>query len=289
MAQTTSDPSTAPDVRGNLALASLQDNPALVPLQDSPVMMAYAEYASRANPPSSLGDVYEMVAPPPLALARAPRSAAGLPSAGPQASTALASGVLPPPTRGGPNSERVAHATSHLQLKGRCRTTPASNPETSSYPSDPHRRSTPSADPSALESLGATGATDPIGTNGDDHSTLVSAPADGGRASPPTPPAEAAINNAKYRPEVYEDDLSSWGAWAKLARARLLHFSPSWFSVTMGTGMLGNLCLLSPWSNVHMVLRWPGLVLVIVNCGLYVGGCVFFLFLLRDKCRGDAM
>lgn len=95
---------------------------------------------------------------------------------------------------------------------------------------------------------------------------------------------DAKPNNAKYRPEVYEDDLSSWIAWKKLAQARLLHLSPAWFSVTMGTGMLGNLFLLAPWQDVHAVLRWPGTVLIVFNCMLCVSLPMYIVpFLTRSQ------
>lgn len=48
---------------------------------------------------------------------------------------------------------------------------------------------------------------------------------------------------------------------ARGVRERVLHFTPSWFSVTMGTGVIATLLNLLPWGEpLHSGLRWPALV-----------------------------
>ena len=47
-------------------------------------------------------------------------------------------------------------------------------------------------------------------------------------------------------------------------RERILKFTPSWFSVTMGTGVIGTLLLLMPWESTHDGLRYPAIVFTIL-------------------------
>ncbi|SPC68134.1 related to SSU1 - plasma membrane sulfite pump [Ustilago sp. UG-2017b] len=54
---------------------------------------------------------------------------------------------------------------------------------------------------------------------------------------------------------------------------RVLHFTPSWFSVTMGTGVQATLLNLLPWASIHSGLRWPAL------CFLLGDIIIFILFL----------
>ncbi|KAJ1036083.1 hypothetical protein NDA18_000228 [Ustilago nuda] len=54
---------------------------------------------------------------------------------------------------------------------------------------------------------------------------------------------------------------------------RVLHFTPSWFSVTMGTGVQATLLNLLPWASIHSGLRWPAL------CFLLGDIMIFILFL----------
>lgn len=56
-------------------------------------------------------------------------------------------------------------------------------------------------------------------------------------------------------------------------KERVLHFTPSWFSVTMGTGVQATLLNLLPWSSIHSGLRWPAL------CFLLGDIIIFILFL----------
>ncbi len=56
-------------------------------------------------------------------------------------------------------------------------------------------------------------------------------------------------------------------------KERVLHFTPSWFSVTMGTGVVATLLNLLPWASIHSGLRWPAL------CFLLADIVIFILFL----------
>lgn len=56
-------------------------------------------------------------------------------------------------------------------------------------------------------------------------------------------------------------------------KERVLHFTPSWFSVTMGTGVVATLLNLLPWSSIHSGLRYPA------ACFLLADIVIFILFL----------
>ncbi|CDS01269.1 hypothetical protein [Sporisorium scitamineum] len=56
-------------------------------------------------------------------------------------------------------------------------------------------------------------------------------------------------------------------------KERVLHFTPSWFSVTMGTGVVATLLNLLPWPSIHSGLRFPAL------CFLLADIVIFILFL----------
>lgn len=56
-------------------------------------------------------------------------------------------------------------------------------------------------------------------------------------------------------------------------KERVLHLTPSWFSVTMGTGVQATLLNLVPWAFIHSGLRWPAL------CFLLGDIVIFILFL----------
>lgn len=57
---------------------------------------------------------------------------------------------------------------------------------------------------------------------------------------------------------------------AKGVRERVLHFTPSWFSVTMGTGVIATLLNLLPWPSIHAGLRYPALVWLIADIFLFL-------------------
>ncbi|SNX88082.1 related to SSU1 - plasma membrane sulfite pump [Melanopsichium pennsylvanicum] len=56
-------------------------------------------------------------------------------------------------------------------------------------------------------------------------------------------------------------------------KERVLHFTPSWFSVTMGTGVIATLLNLLPWPSIHSGLRYPAI------CFLLGDIVIFILFL----------
>ncbi|SPO31962.1 related to SSU1 - plasma membrane sulfite pump [Ustilago trichophora] len=56
-------------------------------------------------------------------------------------------------------------------------------------------------------------------------------------------------------------------------KERVLHFTPSWFSVTMGTGVVATLLNLLPWPSIHSGLRYPAV------CFLLADIVIFILFL----------
>ncbi|TKY86886.1 hypothetical protein EX895_004174 [Sporisorium graminicola] len=56
-------------------------------------------------------------------------------------------------------------------------------------------------------------------------------------------------------------------------KERVLHFTPSWFSVTMGTGVVATLLNLLPWPSIHSGLRYPAV------CFLFADIIIFILFL----------
>ncbi|SJX66621.1 related to SSU1-plasma membrane sulfite pump [Sporisorium reilianum f. sp. reilianum] len=55
-------------------------------------------------------------------------------------------------------------------------------------------------------------------------------------------------------------------------KERVLHFTPSWFSVTMGTGVVATLLNLLPWPSIHSGLRYPA------ACFLLADIVIFILF-----------
>lgn len=84
-------------------------------------------------------------------------------------------------------------------------------------------------------------------------------------------PADPDVRALQYSPSELEPrEWLSLRWWLRLVRERAHFFCPAWYSVTMGTGMVGNLMLLTPWPKAHSVLRWPGLVIVLFDTTLYV-------------------
>lgn len=60
-------------------------------------------------------------------------------------------------------------------------------------------------------------------------------------------------------------------------RERVLHFTPSWFSVTMGTGVIATLLNLLPWPSIHSGLRYPALCFLLADIVIFVlFVCAFF-------------
>lgn len=60
-------------------------------------------------------------------------------------------------------------------------------------------------------------------------------------------------------------------------KERVLHFTPSWFSVTMGTGVIATLLNLLPWASIHAGLRWPALCFLLANIVIFILFiCAFF-------------
>ncbi|PWN51040.1 hypothetical protein IE53DRAFT_343002 [Violaceomyces palustris] len=60
-------------------------------------------------------------------------------------------------------------------------------------------------------------------------------------------------------------------------RERILHFTPSWFSVTMGTGVIATLLNLLPWPSIHEGLRYPALVFLLADIVIFFLFTAFFL------------
>lgn len=52
---------------------------------------------------------------------------------------------------------------------------------------------------------------------------------------------------------------------ARGIRERVLHFTPSWFAVTMGTGVIATLVNLLPWTATHSGFRWVALVYLLAD------------------------
>lgn len=60
-------------------------------------------------------------------------------------------------------------------------------------------------------------------------------------------------------------------------KERVLHFTPSWFSVTMGTGVIATLLNLLPWPSIHSGLRWPALCFLLGDIVIFIlFVCAFF-------------
>ncbi len=53
-------------------------------------------------------------------------------------------------------------------------------------------------------------------------------------------------------------------------RERVLHFTPSWFSVTMGTGVIATLLNLLPWPSIHAGLRYPAAVFLLADIVIFI-------------------
>ncbi|KAI3486699.1 hypothetical protein L1887_49649 [Cichorium endivia] len=53
-------------------------------------------------------------------------------------------------------------------------------------------------------------------------------------------------------------------------RERVLHFTPSWFSVTMGTGVIATLLNLLPWPSIHSGLRYPAAVFLLADIVIFI-------------------
>ncbi|PWZ00444.1 hypothetical protein BCV70DRAFT_199721 [Testicularia cyperi] len=60
-------------------------------------------------------------------------------------------------------------------------------------------------------------------------------------------------------------------------KERVLHFTPSWFSVTMGTGAIATLLNLLPWPSIHNGLRYPALVFLFGDIVLFIVFLAAFL------------
>ncbi|PWN30340.1 hypothetical protein BDZ90DRAFT_244955 [Jaminaea rosea] len=67
---------------------------------------------------------------------------------------------------------------------------------------------------------------------------------------------------------------------AKGVRERVLHFTPSWFSVVMGTGVISTVLLLLPWEPLHAGLRYPAAAWTILAMFLFLFFSLGFLALL---------
>ena len=60
-------------------------------------------------------------------------------------------------------------------------------------------------------------------------------------------------------------------------KERVLHFTPSWFSVTMGTGVVATLLNLLPWPSIHSGLRYPAVCFLLADIVIFVLFlCAFF-------------
>ncbi|KAK0518734.1 Plasma membrane sulfite pump involved in sulfite metabolism, partial [Tilletia horrida] len=53
-------------------------------------------------------------------------------------------------------------------------------------------------------------------------------------------------------------------------RDRVLHFTPSWFSVTMGTGVLTILINLLPWPSIHPGLRYVAIIFLFLDIFIFI-------------------
>ncbi|KAJ9477224.1 putative Sulfite efflux pump SSU1 (putative) [Pseudozyma hubeiensis] len=60
-------------------------------------------------------------------------------------------------------------------------------------------------------------------------------------------------------------------------KERVLHFTPSWFSVTMGTGVIATLLNLLPWPSIHSGLRYPAACFLLGDIVIFIlFVCAFF-------------
>jgi tellurite resistance protein TehA-like permease len=82
--------------------------------------------------------------------------------------------------------------------------------------------------------------------------------------------------DAPTRPRRRRKDASSKGRSrdptkaAKGLRERVLHMTPSWFAVTMGTGVIATLLNLLPWPSIHGGLRYPAAVWLVGDMILFI-------------------
>ncbi|CAO1638931.1 unnamed protein product [Sympodiomycopsis kandeliae] len=71
---------------------------------------------------------------------------------------------------------------------------------------------------------------------------------------------------------------TSAAAAARGVRERVLHMTPSWFSVTMGTGVIATLLNLLPWGEpLHSGLRWPALIWIAFDAVIFILFTILFL------------
>ncbi|KAL9937226.1 hypothetical protein V8E36_003635 [Tilletia maclaganii] len=56
----------------------------------------------------------------------------------------------------------------------------------------------------------------------------------------------------------------------KSLRDRVLHFTPSWFAVTMGTGVLTTLINLLPWPSIHAGLRYAAIIFLFLDITIFI-------------------
>lgn len=98
------------------------------------------------------------------------------------------------------------------------------------------------------------------------------------RSGTTTAPTNARSNNKEVEPER----IKIVGEDGKLLRRhgikeRVLHFTPSWFSVTMGTGVIATLLNLLPWPSIHSGLRYPATFFLLSDIVIFILFiCAFF-------------
>ncbi|ORY73240.1 voltage-dependent anion channel-domain-containing protein [Leucosporidium creatinivorum] len=70
------------------------------------------------------------------------------------------------------------------------------------------------------------------------------------------------------RPSLSQHPL--FAAKARGLRTRIMRFTPSWFSVTMGTGIVNTLLFDLPWEATHPAFRGIGAAFLVFDMGLFV-------------------
>lgn len=81
-------------------------------------------------------------------------------------------------------------------------------------------------------------------------------------ASPASMKGQTVRRRSRRRPDPHPDTATQA---ARGIRERVLHFTPSWFAVTMGTGVIATLVNLLPWTATHSGFRWVALVYLLAD------------------------
>ncbi|CAO1620064.1 unnamed protein product [Parajaminaea phylloscopi] len=90
------------------------------------------------------------------------------------------------------------------------------------------------------------------------------------RVSRPTTRRRRRQRHGERPSDRRHDDPQRVHRAARGVRERVLHFTPSWFSVVMGTGVISTLLLLLPWKPLQPGLRYPAAVWLVLDMALFL-------------------